>query len=299
MTIAPPPPIPTSSITGIEVAVLGPLQVTSTGTPVHIGPPKARAVLSLLALHAGRTVPVTVLTEALWDEDPPRSAAKALQLYVSFIRRTLPMGAIVTVPGGYLLRMAADDVDAARFALLRQQALEWLDEGRPDAALGALREALAMWNGSALPDLAEHPKGQAEIARLEELRRSAEEALGEAQLRLGRHAFAVADLEAAVAAEPLRERRWAQLITALYRAGRQADALRAYERLRVILAEQLGIEPSAPLQALEAAVLAQRVDLDLPGGAPRFPDPVAAGRGPLSRGCGRSRAYGRGGCARR
>jgi len=262
---------------GVEVSVLGPLRVTVDGVALPIGPPKARALLALLALHAGRCVTVSLLSEVLWGADPPRSAAKAVQLYVSLIRRTLPTGSIVTVPGGYLLDLDPAVVDAHRFELHREEGLRALSAGQPAEALDALHLCLQLWEGPALPDLVDHPRGQAEQTRLEELRCSAEEAIGEALLQLGRHATAIGDLEAAVAAEPLRERRWAQLITALYRAGRQADALRAYARLRHTLAEQLGIEPSGPLSALEAAILAHDPGLDAPspvGADPRHSSPT-------------------------
>jgi class 3 adenylate cyclase len=173
----------------------------------------------------------------------------------------LPAGVITTVGEGYCLACRIEDVDAGRFELLVAQARRKSSESRGSTAVESLVEALGLWRGRALIDLVDQPMGMAEAARLEELRQGAEEDLIDARLGLGEHQAVVAEAQAAVAAEPLRERRWAQLMTALYRCGRQADALRAYRQLREHLSEELGIEPSRELVALEEAVLLQKSEL--------------------------------------
>jgi DNA-binding SARP family transcriptional activator len=229
----------------VHVALLGPLEVTSEEGPVVLGAPKERAVLEMLALRAGRPVPAEALYDGLWGEAAPPSAAKALQTYVSHLRRLLPAGCLLTNSGGYLLQVNPGSVDAARFEGAVHEAARRQEAGERAGAALLLREALALWRGRPCPELTEHTWATAEVARLEELHREAEEELAEVRLALGEHAGLVGELEAAVAAEPLRERRWAQLMLAYYRSGRQADALRAFARLRSTLAEELGISPSA------------------------------------------------------
>jgi predicted ATPase/class 3 adenylate cyclase/Tfp pilus assembly protein PilF len=221
---------------------------------VSIGAAKERAMLSLLALRAGSVVSMSELVEALWGENPPRSAVRAVQTYVSRVRKVLPPGVVVSMPDGYRAALGAGEVDAARFetAVATARQLAGSDSA---ATIEVLESALGLWRGPALADLADSPVGVMEAARLGELRRTAEEDLFEVRLAGGDHAAVVADLEAAVATEPLRERRWGQLMRALYRSGRQADALAAYQRLRHTLGDQLGIEPSATLRELERAVL--------------------------------------------
>jgi DNA-binding SARP family transcriptional activator len=246
----------------MQIALLGPLRVTEEGEAVAIRPAKERAVLALLALRCGRAAGVEELTGALWGDHPPRSAHKTLQGYVSGLRRALPGGAIETVPWGYRLRLPAENIDVAVFERLVSAGGQALQRSDPHNAINSLAEALGLWRGDPLVELADQPLGAAEATRLCELRRGAEEDMAQARLDLGQHAALIGDLEAAVGADPLRERRWAQLMVALYRSGRQAEALRAYQRLRAQLAEQLGIEPSAGLRALEEAILLQRPDLD-------------------------------------
>ena len=246
----------------MQVALLGPLEVTVQGHRVAITAAKERAALALLALRASRPVHAEAFVEALWGEGPPPTAAKALQTYISALRHKLPPGSIETVPGGYALRVSPEDVDVARFE--RLVTLGALAGGDAATRAKAVEDALGMWRGPPVPDLAACLRGLEETARLEEMRRGAEEDLVEARLALGEHHSLVADLEVAVAHEPLRERRWAQLVLALYRCGRQADALRAYQRLRTTLGEELGIAPSSDLVALERAVLAQAPELDPP-----------------------------------
>jgi predicted ATPase/DNA-binding SARP family transcriptional activator/class 3 adenylate cyclase len=248
------------------VGLLGPLTVTAEGSAVLIGAAKERSVLAVLALRAGRAVSGDELIGALWGDDPPPSAHKNLQTYVSALRRVLPERLIDTVPGGYRLALAEELVDVFAFEGLAAAGQRALASGDPAGAVGPLGEAVGLWRGQPLAELAEHPWGIAEVTRLEELYRGCQEDLAEARLGLGQHRGLVGDLEAAVTAEPLRERRWAQLMLGLYRCGRQADALRAYQRLRQVLGEELGIEPSAELVALEDAMLLQKPDLDWAGG---------------------------------
>jgi predicted ATPase/DNA-binding SARP family transcriptional activator len=262
------------------------LEVTSEEGPVVLGAPKERAVLEMLALRAGRPVPAEALYDGLWGEAAPPSAAKALQTYVSHLRRLLPAGCLLTNSGGYLLQVNPGSVDAARFEGAVHEAARRQEAGERAGAALLLREALALWRGRPCPELTEHTWATAEVARLEELHREAEEELAEVRLALGEHAGLVGELEAAVAAEPLRERRWAQLMLAYYRSGRQADALRAFARLRSTLAEELGISPSAELVALEQKVLLQSPELDprpiVPGAPPAGPAP-GGGTGALPR----------------
>jgi predicted ATPase/DNA-binding SARP family transcriptional activator/class 3 adenylate cyclase len=233
---------------------------------------KERALLAFLALRAGSDVSAAELTRALWGDEPPRSATKTLQTYVSALRRVLPPHIIETTPGGYRLAVSPDEVDAHHFEQLLRAAADAAEAGDMRRAADDTRAALALWRGSPLPDLADHPTGMAESARLAEMHRTAEERNFAARLALGEHAELIGDLETAVGAEPLRERRWEQLMVALYRSGRQSEALRAYQRLRTVLGEELGLEPGEEARALEAAILAHAPDIGPhlavgPGGA--------------------------------
>ena len=220
-----------ASLGFVRVGLLGPLWVVGDdGVEVVIGAPKERAVLELLGVRAPGVVTIGELVAALWGDSPPRSATKTLQNYVASLRRLLPAGVIETVPGGYRLRVDADQVDAARFVGLVDQGRRALDQADTERAVEALGAALRMWRGEPLVDVADQPTGMAEAARLVEVCRACQELLVDARLAAGEHGSLIGDLEAAVAAEPLRERRWAQLMLALYRCGRQADALRAYQR---------------------------------------------------------------------
>ena len=240
----------------LEVRLLGPIEVERDGAPVALGGQKPRALLAVLALDPGRVVSVDALVEALWPGEPPETAAHAVQVYVSQLRKALgPV--IATRAPGYELELARERVDAPRFARLTQQGRAALEGGDPTAAESALREALALWRGPALADFVYEPFAQTEIARLEELRTVAVEERIEADLALGRHAELVSELEALVQAQPLRERPRAQLMLALYRSGRQADALASYRSARETLVEELGIDPGPELRELEAAILRQ------------------------------------------
>jgi DNA-binding SARP family transcriptional activator len=241
----------------MEYSVLGPLEVRSDGQTIPIGSAKQRAVLAVLALEAGRVVPVERLIDELWGDSPPATATTALQVYVSKLRKTLGDRAIETRSPGYLLRCSPDELDLRRFERLTAEARD----AEPERAAALLGEALALWRGSALADV-DLPL---ESARLEELRLGAQEQRIDADLARGRSAELVGELEALVSAHPLREPFRAQLMLALYRAGRQAEALEAYRDARAALVEQLGIEPSQRLQQLEQAILRQ--DATLTGAA--------------------------------
>ncbi|HSC91641.1 MAG TPA: BTAD domain-containing putative transcriptional regulator [Gaiellaceae bacterium] len=237
----------------MEVRLLGPLEVDAGDGGVPLPRAKQRALLAVLALHAGEAVPVDRLVDDLWGERPPARAVGSLHNLVSQLRRLLGAGAIVTRGRGYALACAPDDVDAHRFELVVEQARG----ADPSTRAHRLREALALWRGPALADLALEPFAAVEAARLDEERTAAREALLEAELELGKGPELVAELERLVAEHPLRERLRGQLMHALYRAGRQADALDAYRAARTVLVEELGLEPSPELQELHAAILRQ------------------------------------------
>jgi DNA-binding SARP family transcriptional activator len=207
-------------------------------------------------------VGVDQLIDGLWGESPPRSAQKTLQTYISGLRRLMPDSALVTVANGYQLALDPEDVDATRFERLIGVGRVQIMDGDLGAARETLLEALNLWRGPALVDVLGELAGMTAAQRYDELRRVALEDLSDIRLKLGEHQDQIADLEAAASSEPLRERRWAQLMTALYRSGRQADALRAYARLREILGEELGLEPSTDLVQLEQAILLQDPSLD-------------------------------------
>lgn len=244
----------------MRVRVLGPLVVEVDGQQVPVTASKQRAVLQLLSLRAGAVVAPAEIIHALWADDPPKTATKTIQTYISSLRCVLPVGVIETLGGGYRLNVDQSDIDVTRFETLVEGALKG-PELAVNSARRALEEALALWRGDPLVDLEDLPFGASQIARLEELRRLAEEELVDLRLNMGESASLISELELSVGSEPLRERRWGQLMLALYRSGRQADALRAYQRLRQVLNEQLGLEPSSQLRTLEARILDQDPDL--------------------------------------
>lgn len=241
----------------LELRLLGTLEVVSGDRPVALGGPKPRALLAALALDPGRVVSVDLLVDSLWPGATPETAAHAVQVYVSQLRKALGAEAIARRGHGYVLELDSDRVDVRRFVRLSDEGRETLAAGDPATAATLLREALALWRGPALADFAYEPFAQTDIARLEELRVVALEERVEADLALGRHAELVSELEALAQAQPLRERPRAQLMLALYRSGRQADALAAYRKARETLIEELGIEPGPELKELEAAILRQ------------------------------------------
>ena len=259
--------------------LLGPIEATVDGRRIRLGATKQRAVLAMLALPPNRTVSVDRLIEGLWGEEAPDSAAKMVQLYVSQLRKLLDgNGAeIVTHGRGYELRLPPTAVDVGRFEQL--------------SADGEPREALALWRGDALADVAGEPFAAAEVRRLEELWLRAKESAIDADLAAGRHAQVLPELEALVAAHPLQERLHAQRMLALYRSGRQADALAAYRAAREVLVEQIGVEPGPELRRLHEAMLEQDPKLDQPAVAPT--PTVRPSRGPRA-----ARARGRRGAPR-
>jgi YVTN family beta-propeller protein len=251
--------------------VLGPLEAETDTGPVTLGGQKERLLLALLLARPNQVVPVEALVEGLWGEKPPPTAAKTLQSHVVRLRRALEpdraRGAagevLVTREPGYLLRVAPGALDATRFEELAAGGRRALHDHSVERAGSLLREALALWRGRAFEEFLDADLGAAESDRLAELRLVALEDRIEADLRLGRHRELVAELEGLVREQPLRERLWAQLLLALYRSGRQADALLAYQRARSILVEELGIDPGTELRRLHAAILAQDPALDL------------------------------------
>jgi predicted ATPase/DNA-binding SARP family transcriptional activator len=241
----------------VELRILGPLEVLDDdGAPVDVGGARPRTLLVDLALAEGRTVAAEQLLEDVWrGEGIP--ARNNLQVHVSRLRRALGDNRIATRGGGYALDLPRDALDAARFEGLTAEGRAALHAGDAEAAATVLRDALALWRGDALVDFADEAFARPVITRLEESRFTALEDRVDADLLLGRHEELIGELEALVQEHPLRERLWAQLMTALYRAGRQAEALRAYQRARAVLADQLGIDPGPALQRVEEAVLAQ------------------------------------------
>jgi DNA-binding SARP family transcriptional activator len=268
----------------LHFAVLGSFRVDRDGQEVDLGPRLQRALLAILVLDVRHVVPVDRLIDLLWRNEPPGAAIASVQAYISQLRRVLEPGRLARAPAlvlvtqdpGYLLRAGDDQVDALRFEALARQAHADLTGGRPAAAAAGLADALALWRGDPMAEFTGEPWAVPAVNRLTEAHDLAEEDRIDAALALGGHAQAAAELEAVVAARPLRERRWGQLILATYRCGRQADALRAYQRCRTVLAGELGLEPGPGLRRLEAAVLAQDASLDW------HPAPVAVAASPDS-----------------
>src|SRR5215216_6631432 len=247
----------------MEFRILGPVEVRDDGRVVRLGGGKQRAVLALLLLNANRVVASERMIELLWGERPPPTAATALHGHISTLRKALGPDVIATRPPGYVLETAIGELDLERFEWLHAEGRDALERGDPGGAAERLRTALGLWRGEALSDIAFEPFIQTEAARLEGLRLDAMQDRIEADLGTGRGTELVGELERLVAAEPLRERLWAQLMLALYRSGRQADALDVYRRTRETLVEELGIEPSPALQELERAILRHDRDLQI------------------------------------
>jgi DNA-binding SARP family transcriptional activator len=248
-----------------EFRLLGPLEVDGPGGPVALGGQKQRAVLAFLLLNAGRVVSTDSLVNALWGESPPRTAGTSLQNFVSGLRKALGPETLVTRAPGYVLRADPDLIDLERFQRLRQDALGQAPERRAEI----LRGALELWRGEALADFRYEPWAATEAARLDELRLATVEERIDAELELGRHSDLAGELEALVAHHPLRERLCGQLMLALYRSGRQAEALEVYQATRRALVDELGIEPGPALQQLNGAILRQEISLTPVGvGAP-------------------------------
>ena len=264
----------------MEFRILGPLEVFDEGRELPLGPAKEQAVLAVLLLHPGSVVSRTQLIDGLWGESPPPTATKAVNVYVSQLRKTLTRNggeSIVTRPPGYMLAVDAEAVDATHFQSLATAARERERVGELEAASALMCEALELWRGAALAGVELEGDSRNDVSRLEELRLAAGRDLIDYELGLGRHEQIVPELERLVAQHPLDERLRGQLILALYRSGRQADALEAYRTTREALVEQLGIEPGEPLQRLERAILNHDPALEVPAGVARKggPQPTA------------------------
>src|SRR4051794_18412596 len=264
----------------MEIRVLGPVEVVVDGEVRSLPGAGERELLALLALSAGRVVPVPALVDGLWGEALPANPGNALQVRVSKLRRALlAAGAlgdlVVTRPPGYLLDVDRAGIDALAFTDAVTGARDAVDAD-PGAAAGRYREALALWRGPALAEFADRTWAAPEAARLTELQLAAPGGLIDLELAAGRHTEVLGELEALSAAHPLRERLHARLMLALYRAGRQADALAAYQRARTVLDAELGLAPSAELRELQEAILQQRPDLAAPARVATAPSPEAA-----------------------
>jgi DNA-binding SARP family transcriptional activator len=244
----------------VEYRILGPLEVLADGRPVSLGGSKQRALLVILLLHANEVVSRDRLIDELWGDSPPDTAQTALHVHVSQLRKILGSETIVTLAPGYSIQVAAGEFDLDRFEHLvdeahRQEAAE---------AAATLREALGLWRGSPLAEFGSAAFADTERGRLEEQRLAVLEQRIEADLVLGRHETVIAELEALVRMHPLRERPRGQLMVALYRCGRQADALAVYRQGRRLLQEELGLEPGKDLRRLESAILNHDPSLDSP-----------------------------------
>ena len=248
----------------MELRVLGPLQVEVDGRSILLGGPKQRLVLALLLLDANRLVPADRLIERIWGDEPPEAARSTLQAYVSRLRKALGPGRIESRSPGYVLAARPEEIDALQFERMIADAHRRLGDD-PSVAKDQLDQALALWRGPALADLPDEAAIRADVTRLEELRLAALEDRADADLALGHQAELIPELERLLGDHPLRERLWAALMLALYRAGRQADALGAYQRARRLLRDDLGIDPSPELQRLQERILNQDPDLDLRG----------------------------------
>lgn len=278
---------------GIDYRLLGTVEAGVNGHVLDIGGQKQRALLAILLLSVNKPVSRDVLVDRLWGQHPPAGAQHTLEVYVSRLRKTLEPAAgcqvVLTRPGAYLLRATREHIDVRRFERLAGEGRRALAANAPGQAVVHLREALALWRGEPLADISHEHFAQPEIARLEDLRASAIEDRMEAEIALGRHADVVSELGALIAAHPLRERLYQLLMIALYRCGRQAEALAVYQSARSVLVQELGIEPSPGLQQVERAILEQDASLepsphaaprDAPGGAgDGQPPPAARSRG--------------------
>ncbi len=248
----------------MEFRILGPLEVRNEGGAVALGGIKPRVVLAVLLLHANEPVSADRLALALWGEDAHSGAVKTVQVHVSRLRKALgDPGRVATTPVGYQLRVGTGELDADRFDLLVEEGRRALAAGEVTRAATVLREALSLWRGPPLEDVAYEPFAQTEIARLEEQRLAALEARVDADLATGRHGGLLGELQRLVAASPTRERLAGQLMLALYRCGRQGEALEVYARARAVLSGELGLEPGPALKELQRGILEQAPSLDL------------------------------------
>ncbi|MBV9933498.1 MAG: AfsR/SARP family transcriptional regulator, partial [Actinobacteria bacterium] len=253
----------------MEYRILGALEVAVDGKVVAVGGSRERALLALLLLRANQVVPADTLVEELWGGRPTEAAENTLRVYVSRLRKALRLAGaeevLVTQTPGYVLRVQPDELDASRFEAAAAVGKQHLLDGDAPAASAVLRDALALWRGPALVDLADLGSALPEAARLEERRLEVTEDRIEADLACGRHREVVGELELLTGTHPLRERLWGHRMLALYRSGRQAEALRAYQDVRALLGDQLGIDPGPELRRLEDAILQHAPELDWEG----------------------------------
>jgi DNA-binding SARP family transcriptional activator len=253
----------------LDFRILGPLEVTADGDPIRLGGPKQRATLAILLLNVNRVVSVDRLADDQYAGAAPVTAVTQVQRQISELRKLLgPEHGIETQPPGYVLRLAPEQLDLHRFERFASDAGKSVERGDARAAAEFLRNALELWRGPPLADLQYESFAQPAIGRLEEIRLAALEQRIEVELGLGRHAQLVGELEQLVTEHPLQERFAEQLMLALYRSGRQAEALEVYRAARARLVEALGLEPTARLQALERAILAHSDSLDPVGAEP-------------------------------
>jgi DNA-binding SARP family transcriptional activator len=267
----------------VEFRILGPLEAREGDDVVRLGGARQRALLAIMLLHANEVISVDRLVDELWAEAPPATAAHTVQVHVSNVRKALEAAVpgaaarLETRPPGYLLRTEPGELDLEQFERLCEQART----ADPQQAAALLREALALWRGAPLADVAYESFAQPAVGRLEELRLAALEERVDADLACGRHAALVGELQPLVAAHPLRERLRGQLMLALYRSGRQAEALEAFQEGRRALVEELGIEPGPALQRLERAILRQERELELEQAPPPAAPAAATARAVL------------------
>jgi len=248
----------------MDFRILGPLEVRDEDREVPLRGGKERALLALLLVNANRTLPLDRIVDALWSEDVPETAQKMVQVYVSHLRKALPADTLRTRPPGYVVAVEDGQLDLHRFEGAVTKARAALEAGTAQQATEGFQEALSLWRGPALAEFGSEPFAQPEAARLEDLRMYAVEGRLEAELALGHDRAAAGELEALTAQHPLRERLRSLHMLALYRAGRQAEALAAYQSFRRTLSDELGIEPSASLRELERRMLQQDPSLELP-----------------------------------
>ena len=265
----------------MDFRVLGPLEVSSERGAVHLGGPKPRAVLAVLLLHANEPVSSARLVEAVWGEEETPVRRKSLQVSVSRLRKALGDPDVVATKGTtYEVRVRPGELDAERFESLVEEGRRALASGQAEQAAASLREGLALWRGPPLADLAVESFAETDVARLEEQRLDALETRVEADLAAGRHGALVGELRQLVADNPTRERLAGQLMLALYRCGRQAEALEAFRSARQTLVDEIGVEPGPELRRLHEAVLRQDDALDAPRARPDLPRELDAAMAP-------------------
>jgi predicted ATPase/DNA-binding SARP family transcriptional activator len=265
----------------VQFRILGPIEAILDGGTAALGAPKQRGLLALLLVNRRRVVTAEQLIDGIWGEAPPASALQSLQVYVHGLRRALGGERIETAGRGYRVVVAEDELDLDRFERKLERGRAALEAGSADDAADDLRDALAVWRGPALAGLPEETRRAAEAERLDELRLTALELRYDAELACGRHDAVVAELEALTAEEPYRERFLQQRMLALYRCGRQAEALEVYRNAREVLTEELGLDPSPALQELERAILRQDPVLAAPEAPSRTTQPLPVPPTPL------------------